>query len=243
MSSTSLCSNERVPPPPSADGTNKQTGTGFETGFTWKSVFVAFGVGGAFLGYMQYMKEEKAKRDKAARAVKTVGKSFLGGDWELIDTEEKTVCNKDYLGQWTLLYFGFTHCPDICPEELDKICHVVDRIDENKKMPSLTPFFITVDPTRDTPKQIKEYIAEFSPKIVGLTGSADQIRKVTRAYRIYYSMGPVDIDNDYIVDHSIISYLIDPEGNFVQYYGQDKQEEEMYQNVCQKISLWQPGQD
>jgi len=222
---------------------SKKSTDAFQAAFNWKSLAIGCSVFGALFGYMQYLKHEKTQKEALRKQGTSVGKSLLGGDWDLIDTEERPVSNKDFIGRWTLLYFGFTHCPDVCPEELDKLVKVIDRVDANKKLPHITPIFITVDSERDTPKQIKEYIKEFSPKIVGLTGTPDQIRTVTRAYRIYYSPGPKDIDNDYIVDHSIISYLVDPEGRFLQYYGQDKMEDEMYESICKKVQQWEPSGD
>ncbi|CAH1773204.1 unnamed protein product [Owenia fusiformis] len=188
---------------------------------SWKSLLVALGLGGSLLFYVQMVKKEKEK-EKDKERKRAVGKAKIGGEWELVDHNNKLRSSKDFHGQWCLLYFGFTHCPDICPEELDKMVQVVDEIDAIKQIPNVTPLFISVDPERDTVPAVAEYVKEFSDKIIGLTGSKDQVNTATRAYRVYYSEGPRDEDNDYIVDHTIIMYLVNPDGEFVDYYGQNK---------------------
>ncbi|OXB81210.1 UNVERIFIED_CONTAM: hypothetical protein H355_005140, partial [Colinus virginianus] len=128
-----------------------------------------------------------------------IGKPLLGGPFSLVSHEGQLKTNRDYLGQWVLIYFGFTHCPDICPEELDKMVEVVNEIDRIPSLPNLTPLFITIDPERDNEEAIARYVKEFSPKLVGLTGTRAQIDQVAKAFRVYYSEGPKDEDNDYIV--------------------------------------------
>eukprot|EP00914_Ancora_sagittata_P018650 GHVO01036977.1.p1 GENE.GHVO01036977.1~~GHVO01036977.1.p1 ORF type:complete len:262 (+),score=34.84 GHVO01036977.1:46-786(+) len=197
---------------------------------TWKSVGITLGLGSIFLAGMAYWKSIKDAAIEKEK-VKTIGKASLGGEWELVDQTGKVRTDKDFQGQWVLLYFGFTHCPDVCPEELEKIVEAVDIVDAKKGIPNLQPIFITVDPDRDSPKAVAEYIAEFSPKLIGMTGTNEQIEKVTRAFRVFFSVGPKDDDNDYIVDHSIITYLVGPDGFFVNYYGQNKKAHEIANDV------------
>lgn len=106
------------------------------------------------------------------------------------------------------MYFGFTHCPDICPDELDKMAKMIDTV-KAKRGNVLTPIFVTADPNRDSPEIIKEYLADFHPDIKGLTGPYDDIKAMCKAYRVYFSTPPhVKPGQDYLVDHSIYFYLM-----------------------------------
>lgn len=110
-------------------------------------------------------------------------------------------------------------------EKMIKAIELIEKVEiEGAK---ILPIFITVDPTRDDVKTVAKYIKDFSPRFIGLTGDKKQIEQVTKAYRVYFSAGPMDEDKDYIVDHTVIMYLVDPEGNFVDYYGQNKNAEEI----------------
>lgn len=106
------------------------------------------------------------------------------------------------------VYFGFTHCPDICPEELDKMAIMIDEVKEMKG-DVMRPIFITCDPARDTPAVVKAYLKEFHPDIIGLTGTWENVKAICKAYRVYFSTPPsVKPGQDYLVDHSIYFYLM-----------------------------------
>lgn len=198
---------------------------------TWKSLAITFAIGGALLGGMKYFKKEKEELIEKERN-RSIGRPALGGPFSLVDHNNKPTKSEDFLGQWVLLYFGFTHCPDICPDEIEKMIEVVDEIDKIKSLPKLTPLLITIDPDRDTPEAMAAYVKEFSPKLIGLTGSVAQIEQVSRSYRVYYSQGPKDEDNDYIVDHTIIMYLVGPDGDFLEYFGQNKRSVEITNSIA-----------
>lgn len=204
---------------------------------TWKSLLIGGGALATLTGYFLYLKnlrQEKIERERT----RTLGKAAIGGSFELIDTTGKLRTSQEFLGKWLLIYFGFTHCPDVCPEELDKLALVIGNL--SKQNVEIVPLFISVDPERDTPELVGKYLKEFSDKFIGLTGSKEQIDKATRAYRVYYSVGPKDKDNDYIVDHTIISYLINPKGELVDYFGQTKLAPEIENTILYQMKTYKP---
>jgi len=192
---------------------------------SWVNLVVTGGVLGAVIGTYLYVKKLKTKEVEADRKA-AIGKSKIGGPFNLIDHHGNPKSNKDYFGKWALIYFGFTHCPDVCPDEMEKLAEVYDNLREAAKKESyigeVVPLFITVDAERDSVSAVKDYVKEFHPDIIGLTGSEEQVKEACKSYRVYFSAGPRDDEDDYIVDHTIIIYLVDPEGNFVDYYGQRK---------------------
>ncbi|KAM8724443.1 protein SCO1 homolog, mitochondrial [Acanthopagrus schlegelii] len=226
-----LCQHSRTfsslpPPPKSEEKKVKKSGP-----VTWKSLAITFAIGGSLLGAMKFFKKEKEELIEKERT-KSIGRPALGGPFSLVDHNNKPTKSEDFLGQWVLIYFGFTHCPDICPDEIEKMIEVVEEIDKISSIPNITPILITIDPERDTAEAMAAYVKEFSPKLIGLTGTQAQIEEVSRAYRVYYSQGPRDEDNDYIVDHTIIMYLVGPDGEFVEYFGQNKRNMEIANSIA-----------
>ncbi|KAF8042049.1 hypothetical protein BT93_A0600 [Corymbia citriodora subsp. variegata] len=182
-----------------------------------------------------------ARRDisNASKAVKqgpSAGKAAIGGPFNLINDEGKNVTEKDFLGRWTLIYFGFTHCPDICPDELQKLAAAVDKIKEKAGF-NIVPVFISVDPERDTVEQVHEYVKEFHPNLIGLTGTPEEIKKVARAYRVYY-MKTAEEDSDYLVDHSIVMYLMGPDMDFVKFFGKNNDVDALTDGVINEIKQY-----
>nr|VZI51267.1 unnamed protein product [Spirometra erinaceieuropaei] len=162
----------------------------------------------------------------------------IGGDFRLVDQKGMELTLADFRGKWLLMYFGFCRCPDICPEQLERLVEIHERLGLYGKDKDFVPIFITVDPERDTPEVVDEYCKEFSPKLVGLTGSREQINIVAKRYRIYHSEGPKDSDGDYIVDHTVVMYLINPRGEFVEYYGQVKPVQEIVRSIMNRMKSY-----
>ncbi|WP_334150809.1 SCO family protein [Hyphomicrobium sp.] len=152
-----------------------------------------------------------------APPAQTVGKALIGGPFSLLDGSGRRVTDKDFVGKPLLVYFGFTHCPDVCPAGLQVIAAALDELGD--KANGLSVVFITVDPERDTPELIGEYVASFHSRITGLSGSPEDIAAVTKAYRVYVKK-VVDeaAPGAYTVDHSSFMYLMDDKGQFLRHF-------------------------
>jgi len=144
--------------------------------------------------------------------------SQIGGAFSLEDAAGKTVSDQTLHGRPFLVYFGYTHCPDVCPTELARISDVLTQMGD-KAIPAL---FITVDPERDTPKLMEDYVSSFNPAIVGLSGSRQAIDAAEKAFRVYSRKGPLQADGDYSMDHSSIVYLMDKNGAFVEAFNLER---------------------
>eukprot|EP00096_Caligus_rogercresseyi_P003211 TRINITY_DN1589_c0_g1_i1.p1 TRINITY_DN1589_c0_g1~~TRINITY_DN1589_c0_g1_i1.p1 ORF type:complete len:303 (-),score=65.60 TRINITY_DN1589_c0_g1_i1:300-1175(-) len=210
---------------------------------TWRALRSSGLILAALGGIYVILKNKKDKEIIRSRQ-RSVGKAAIGGDFELIDHRGKPVSNKDFKGHWMMLYFGFTHCPDICPDEMEKMAEVKDALVAKAKSDSIVdgeivPLFISVDPARDGVKEVAEYIKEFHPEMIGLTGTLEAVTKAAKTYRVYFSAGPAEYENDYIVDHTIIMYLINPDGEFVDYYGQSKNKEHITGSIVKHMYKYQ----
>lgn len=145
-----------------------------------------------------------------------------------------------------ILYFGFTHCPDVCPDELEKMSRVIKKIDTLEDVGAdVEPIFITVDPHRDNPKVVREYIKEFHPRFRGLTGTEDEISKIAKKYRIYISKGDVspNDEEDYLVDHSIFFFLMDPNNKFLDFFGRNLDADEIAKKIIDHVRRWKKDKD
>ena len=134
----------------------------------------------------------------------------LGGAFHLVDQDGTAVSDATYAGKFMLIYFGFTFCPDVCPTELQAMATAIDDLGSPGEM--VQPILISIDPERDRPEQLKQYVASFHPRLVGLTGSGEAIAAAAKAYRVYYAKGPVDADGNYVMDHTSFVYLMGPDG-------------------------------
>lgn len=143
-----------------------------------------------------------------------------GGPFSLTDQDGRHVTEKDFDGKYRLVYFGFTSCPDVCPLDLKKITEALTMLDAGRRA-EITPIFITVDPDRDTPKVMKDYVSLFKPSPVGLTGSKEDIKKVEDGYKVYAARAENKSGGDYTMNHSAYIYLMGPDNHFIDIFSSD----------------------
>lgn len=143
------------------------------------------------------------------------GTPQVGGPFEMVRHDGVTVTDADYRGRNMLIFFGFTFCPDVCPTELSKIAEVMDILGDDAQ--KVVPIFVSVDPGRDTPEAMADYVSAFHDDMVGLTGSQEQVNSIAKAFKVYHKKVITDPDNpqDYGMDHSSVIYLMGPDGKFV----------------------------
>lgn len=166
-----------------------------------------------------------AGKSGEAGGVKTAGQALVGGPFTLTDQDGKTVTDADFRGKYMLIYFGFTFCPDVCPTELQVMAGAVSKLGANTS--KVQPIFVTVDPERDTPQVLAGYVKQFDPRLIGLTGTPEQIAAVAKVYRVFYEKvkeepaageAAKDAAKDYTMDHSSVAYLMGPNGEFLTFF-------------------------
>ena len=136
----------------------------------------------------------------------------IGGPFRLTDQNGKTITDQDLKGRPFLVFFGFTHCPEICPTALFDISEVLNKLGPDAD--KINALFITVDPERDTPQVLKEYLSSFNPRLIGVGGDPEALAAVAKEYRVYYKKVPLK-DGDYTMDHTAIVYLMGKDGRFI----------------------------
>ena len=200
----------------------------------WAAVclIVLLVIGGAVLEY--HSRGQPTAGDVTTGTASVPGGVLIGGPFHLIDDKGRPVTDADYRGHWMLVYFGYTNCPDACPLTLQKVATALK--DLGPLADHLTPLFITVDPARDTPSQLTDYVKNFDPRIIGLTGSDEQIAAVAKAYRVYFAPAEPDKSGAYIVGHSSLLYLMDPSGRFNAILPQDASAGELTVVLRSKLS-------
>jgi len=158
----------------------------------------------------------------------------MGGPFTLVDTAGETVTDATFRGRWMLVYFGFSYCPDVCPTDLQTISTALDRLGPLAER--IVPIFVTIDPERDTPAALAEYVKLFDERLVGLTGSKEQIAAAARAYRVYYARAKSNDTSDYLMDHSSFIYLIGPDGGFRALYRHGITPEELAGSLKSRVA-------
>ena len=176
-------------------------------------ILAAFSVGAlAALAALTY-----DRPPSGASVVQRTGKALVGGPFTLTDHTGKRVTEKDFRGRHMLVYFGFTYCPDVCPAELQVMASALDALGDAAE--KVTPVFITVDPERDTVAQLSKYVTHFHKRLVGLTGTADEIRAAAKAYRVYFAKVKDESSTaGYTFDHSSIVFLMNAEGEYAAHF-------------------------
>jgi len=156
-------------------------------------------------------------RERLLSGMPSAGKALVGGPFSLIDHTGRRVTDKDFRGRYMLVYFGFTYCPDVCPSGLQVIAAALQQL--GPKADRVVPLFISVDPERDTPEQMAEYVKSFDPRLIGLTGSPAEIEAVAKAYRVYFKKVTDEKSTaGYTIDHTALIYLMGPDGNYVTHF-------------------------
>lgn len=178
-------------------------------------IFLGLGLG-AGLGYLKAQYEIGAGVVGEVTKSEDSGEADIGGDFMLTDHNGKAVSEATYSEDYKLVFFGFTHCPAVCPTELKKVADVMDELGERAE--DITPLFITVDPARDSAEVMKEYVEKFHPKMVGLTGSQEQIDDVMKEYRVYATKVENDFMDGYMMDHSAFLYFMTPDDKMAAIY-------------------------
>ena len=161
-------------------------------------------------------------------------RALIGGPFTLVNHKGETVTDKTFVGRYQLIYFGYSFCPDVCPTELQNMITALGMIGDRAKQ--VVPIFITIDPERDTPAQLADYVSNFSPQLVGLTGTVQQVKGAINAFRVYARK--VKDENSsaaYLMDHSSIIYLMDRQGRFLKHFSYGAKPEAIAASLRQLI--------
>jgi len=165
------------------------------------------------------------------RSSAVAGGGDIGGPFELVNAKGETVTDADVITEPSLVYFGYTFCPDVCPLDTARNAEAVDVLAERGI--SVTPVFISIDPRRDTPEAVGTFAENLHEKMIGLTGSPEQVKAASQAYRTYYKSHESEGDPDYyLVDHSTFTYLVLPDHGFVDFFRRDLGAEDMADRVA-----------
>lgn len=188
---------------------------------------LVIGGGGAAYVMMSGQQDDPFTQCRASNVAG--GSAQIGGPFELVSETGETVTDADVIDQPTLIYFGYTFCPDVCPLDAARNAAAVDILEERGEI--VKPVFISVDPARDTPEVLDEFTDYLHPRMLGLTGSPEQVRAASQAYRTYYQAHDSEDDEYYLVDHSTMTYLSLPEHGFVEFFRRDASAEQMADRV------------
>lgn len=216
----------------------KKESSGFK-GFGWAMLGVMAVGGTAALIWLQQKRKELGLNSN----IRTYGKAQIGAPFTLMDDEGRFVNDRQLRAdgeKYLLIYFGFSFCPDICPLELERMSRIVNILDGRAlSRDKLVPLMISVDPKRDDVLQLKNYVRQFHPKLVGLTGTPKMVEAVSRTFRVYSSTGLTDDEldemDDYLLDHSIFFYFLGKDGQFKEVFARDRDSDEIAESIYRVI--------
>ena len=195
---------------------------------------IAFVIAGFLIGAIAGAGVLLLATPQGGQPVQSSGAALIGGPFALVGADGKPVTDRDFRGRYMLIFFGFTHCPDICPAELQVIAQALEQLGDKAK--KVVPILITLDPERDTPQAMANYVKSFGPNFVGLTGSPEAIAAAAKAYRVAYSkVENKDSAGDYSVDHSALVYLMDPEGRYVTHFSYGLSADQMAEKLGKSL--------
>jgi cytochrome oxidase Cu insertion factor (SCO1/SenC/PrrC family) len=198
-----------------------------------KRGLIIFGVGLALLvGALGFEAWRRGTAGDAGGYGGAVGTVSVGGPFTLVDQDGKTRRDADFRGKLMLVYFGYTHCPDVCPTELQTMADAVEQL--GGQATEVQPIFITVDPERDTPELLKTYAEAFDPRLVALTGMPAQVADAARAYKVYYKTAKLE-NGEYLVDHSSFVFLMDRDGRYAAHFGPNTTAEQMAAAIKRRL--------
>ncbi|MFO1152627.1 MAG: SCO family protein [Rhodospirillales bacterium] len=209
----------RRPDPTAAGAPTGDSKRPFRGAFVVLALVALLGVG--FLAARSYFGQP------IAGALEPAAAPDLGGPFILVDQDGRTVTDQTFRGQYMLVYFGFTYCPDVCPTSLSRNAQALELL--GSKAEKIVPILISIDPERDTPAKMKEYVAAFDPRLIGLTGTVEQVKAAAQAYKVFYMKAPQPggDPNAYVVDHSTFTYLMGPDGRLLRFYRHGQSPEEI----------------
>ncbi|KAJ0252425.1 Protein SCO1 2 [Hirschfeldia incana] len=195
-----------------------------------------------FIGFLHYNDERRAVPKGITSSISgcgcgsntTVKGPIIGGPFTLMSTQKNIVSEKEFCGQWVLLYFGYSFSPDVGPEQLKMMSKAVHQLESNHDQ-KILPVFVTLDPLRDTPSHLHAYLKEFDSRILGLTGSASAIRQMAQEYRVYFKKVQEDGD-DYLVGTCHNMYLLNPKMEVVRCFGTEYNPDDLSHEVLKEVT-------
>lgn len=182
-----------------------------------RSSYAILALGGLVIGGAVALLTQPGVQQKLLAPQASVGKALVGGPFSLLDHTGRRVTDNDFRGRYMLVLFGFTFCPDVCPSGLQVMAAALDKL--GPKADRITPVFISVDPERDTPAQLAQYVPSFHPRLIGLTGTQAEVDAAAKAYRVYYKkIRDEKSSSSYTIDHTALIYLMGPDGAYVTHF-------------------------